>query len=191
MIFFHSYRNPGLIIDIVRDIRSLNALAMKAKKAGMIILGGGVCKHQVANAMLMVSNPRSVGPVLVGMADRTTFEPQRNGADYSVYIVRCSCWGLNISVDFFDVAFTDSRTLDKNLMGRTLGRARTKPYPGVKSGWEQRVSRLVLKKALQKPERRTELSPPRHQVYADATLVFPLLVAATFARDREGQKAEP
>jgi deoxyhypusine synthase len=54
MIYFHSFRSPGLIIDIVRDIRALNDLSLKAKKAGMIILGGGVCKHQIANAMLIV-----------------------------------------------------------------------------------------------------------------------------------------
>jgi deoxyhypusine synthase len=29
-------------------------MSLKAKKAGMIILGGGVCKHQIANAMLIV-----------------------------------------------------------------------------------------------------------------------------------------
>lgn len=55
MIYFHSFRNPGLILDIVRDIRALNELSRKSKKAGMIILGGGVCKHQIANAMLIVS----------------------------------------------------------------------------------------------------------------------------------------
>ena len=54
MIYFHSFRNPGLIVDIVRDIRDLNELSRKSKKAGMIILGGGVCKHQIANAMLIV-----------------------------------------------------------------------------------------------------------------------------------------
>jgi deoxyhypusine synthase len=30
-------------------------MSVKAKQAGMIILGGGVCKHQIANAMLFVS----------------------------------------------------------------------------------------------------------------------------------------
>ena len=63
MIYFHSYKNPGLIVDLVRDIRRLNDISVRAKKAGMIILGGGVCKHQIANAMLF-----------------------RNGADFSVYI---------------------------------------------------------------------------------------------------------
>jgi len=56
MIYFHSFRSPGLIIDIVQDIRSLNELARKSRKAGMIILGGGVAKHQIANAMLIVRN---------------------------------------------------------------------------------------------------------------------------------------
>ena len=56
MIYFHSFRNPGLIIDIVKDIRNLNELARTAQKAGMIILGGGVCKHQIANAMLIVGD---------------------------------------------------------------------------------------------------------------------------------------
>ncbi|CAJ0626865.1 8437_t:CDS:2 [Entrophospora sp. SA101] len=63
MIYFHSFKNPGLIIDIASDIRSLNDQAVFAKKTGMIILGGGVIKHHICNANLM-----------------------RNGADYSVYI---------------------------------------------------------------------------------------------------------
>ena len=83
MIFFHSFRNPGLIIDIVSDIRAINNLALKAKKAGMIILGGGVCKHQIANAMLMVSEY----PTTSSNATHN-YRIQRNGADYSVYIVR-------------------------------------------------------------------------------------------------------
>ncbi|TIA95155.1 hypothetical protein E3P94_03848 [Wallemia ichthyophaga] len=63
MIYFHSYKNPGLNIDLVGDIRRLNDLSVRSKKAGIIILGGGVCKHQVCNAMLF-----------------------RNGADYAVYV---------------------------------------------------------------------------------------------------------
>jgi deoxyhypusine synthase len=54
MIYFHSFRSPGLILDIVRDIRDLNELSRTSRKAGMIVLGGGVCKHQIANAMLIV-----------------------------------------------------------------------------------------------------------------------------------------
>ena len=56
MIYFHSFKNPGLVVDIVQDIRALNELSRQSRKAGMIILGGGVCKHQIANAMLIVSD---------------------------------------------------------------------------------------------------------------------------------------
>ena len=63
MIFFHSFKNHGLILDLVQDIKSLNSGAIKATKTGMIILGGGVIKHHICNANLM-----------------------RNGADYAVYI---------------------------------------------------------------------------------------------------------
>jgi len=56
MIYFHTYKTETqFVLDIVSDIRRLNDMSVKAKKAGMIILGGGVCKHQIANAMLFVS----------------------------------------------------------------------------------------------------------------------------------------
>uniref|UniRef100_A0A8C6REG8 Deoxyhypusine synthase n=1 Tax=Nannospalax galili TaxID=1026970 RepID=A0A8C6REG8_NANGA len=61
--FFHSYKNPGLVLDIVEDLRFINMQAIFAKCSGMIILGGGMVKHHIANANLM-----------------------RNGADYAVYI---------------------------------------------------------------------------------------------------------
>jgi len=43
MLFFHSYKNPGLVLDVVGDIRGINDAAIKAapQKTGMIILGGG------------------------------------------------------------------------------------------------------------------------------------------------------
>ncbi|XP_051995595.1 deoxyhypusine synthase-like [Xyrauchen texanus] len=63
MIYFHSYKNPGLVLDIVEDIRSLNSKAVFAKSTGMIILGGGLVKHHIANANLM-----------------------RNGADFAVFV---------------------------------------------------------------------------------------------------------
>jgi deoxyhypusine synthase len=52
-----------LIIDIGLDLRKLNTIAVRAKRAGMIILGGGIVKHHIANACLM-----------------------RNGAESAVYI---------------------------------------------------------------------------------------------------------
>uniref|UniRef100_A0A2S2PJ34 deoxyhypusine synthase n=1 Tax=Schizaphis graminum TaxID=13262 RepID=A0A2S2PJ34_SCHGA len=55
MMYFHSFRNPGLIIDILKDLRRLNTMAVKAANSGMIIIGGGVIKHHICNANLMVS----------------------------------------------------------------------------------------------------------------------------------------
>lgn len=65
MLYFHSFRNPGLIIDLVQDIRAMNGEAVHAspRKTGMIILGGGLPKHHICNANMM-----------------------RNGADYAIYI---------------------------------------------------------------------------------------------------------
>ena len=65
MIYFHSYRNPGLIVDIAGDIRGMNdeAASSQVQHTGMIILGGGLAKHHTCNANLM-----------------------RNGADFSVFI---------------------------------------------------------------------------------------------------------
>ena len=63
MLYFHSYKSPGFVLDINEDIRKVNDLAVKCHASGMIILGGGLVKHHTCNANLM-----------------------RNGADYSVYI---------------------------------------------------------------------------------------------------------
>lgn len=65
MLYFHTFKTSPrqLKIDIVEDIRKINTLAVRAKRAGMIILGGGVIKHHIANACLM-----------------------RNGAESAVYI---------------------------------------------------------------------------------------------------------
>ena len=65
MIYFHSYRNPGLILDIAGDVRAMNdeAASSDVKKTGMLILGGGMAKHHTCNANL-----------------------KRKGADFSVFI---------------------------------------------------------------------------------------------------------
>lgn len=65
MLYFHSYRSSPkrLRIDIIDDVRRINTISVRAKRAGMIILGGGVVKHHIANACLM-----------------------RNGAESAVYI---------------------------------------------------------------------------------------------------------
>ncbi|GAU92727.1 hypothetical protein RvY_04774 [Ramazzottius varieornatus] len=63
MLYFHSYKEPGLVLDIIQDVRELNLLATYAVNSGMIILGGGLIKHHICNANLM-----------------------RNGADFSVFV---------------------------------------------------------------------------------------------------------
>lgn len=54
MMYFHSHRNPGLVLDIISDLRRLNTMAVKAVNSGMLINGGGVIKHHICNANLMV-----------------------------------------------------------------------------------------------------------------------------------------
>ncbi|KAM3515674.1 hypothetical protein MY11210_000652 [Beauveria gryllotalpidicola] len=65
MLYFHTFKTSPqqLKVDIVEDIRKINTISVRAKRAGMIILGGGVVKHHIANACLM-----------------------RNGAESAVYI---------------------------------------------------------------------------------------------------------
>ncbi|KAK9055611.1 hypothetical protein SSX86_026696 [Deinandra increscens subsp. villosa] len=65
MLYFHSFRSPGLTVDVVQDIKAMNGEAVYAspRKTGMIILGGGLPKHHICNANMM-----------------------RNGADYAVFI---------------------------------------------------------------------------------------------------------
>ncbi|XP_054712392.1 probable deoxyhypusine synthase isoform X2 [Uloborus diversus] len=114
MVYFHSYRNPGLIIDIAQDIRRINSIAVKALNSGMIIIGGGVIKHHICNSNLM-----------------------RNGADYALYIN---------TANEFDGSDSGAR-----------------PDEAVSWGKIKKTATPV-------------------KVYADATLVFPLLVAETFAK---------
>ncbi|KAK1286769.1 Deoxyhypusine synthase [Acorus calamus] len=65
MLYVHSIRNPGLVIDIVQDIAAMNGEAIheRSRKTGIIILGGGMPKHHICNANMM-----------------------RNGTDYAVFI---------------------------------------------------------------------------------------------------------
>lgn len=116
MLYFHSFKSSPkwLTIDIVRDIRSINSLALTAKRTGMIILGGGVVKHHIANANLM-----------------------RNGAESAVYI--------NTAQEFD---------------GSDAG---ARPDEAVSWG-------------------KIKIGADSVKVYAEATVVFPMIVAATFAR---------
>ena len=122
MIYFHSYENPGLVLDIASDIRRMNNQAVFAKKTGAVIFGGGLIKHHILNANLM-----------------------RNGLDYCVLV--------NTAAEF-DGSDAGARPDESISWGKI--RANADPV----------------------------------KVYAEATLVVPLLVAETFAKNFE-PKTEP
>lgn len=63
MMYFHSFRNPGLVLDILEDLRRINKIAMKAKESGIIAVGSGVTKHHMMKANCI-----------------------RDGADYCVFL---------------------------------------------------------------------------------------------------------
>lgn len=63
MMYFHSYRNPGLVLDILADLRRINNQAMKAKKSGIVAVGAGIVKHHICKANCV-----------------------RDGADFAVYL---------------------------------------------------------------------------------------------------------
>ncbi|KAG9396910.1 deoxyhypusine synthase [Carpediemonas membranifera] len=115
MLFFHSFKNPGLKLDIIEDIRRINLMAVHAAHTGMIILGGGLVKHHIFNANLM-----------------------RNGADYAVVI--------NTAGEY-----------DGSDAGASLDEA--------KSWGKIKADAKDVK------------------VTAEVTLVWPMIMAATFARD--------
>lgn len=119
MMYFHTFRSSPdqLRVDIVEDVRAINTLSVRAKRAGMIILGGGVVKHHIANACLM-----------------------RNGAESAVYI--------NTGQEFD---------------GSDAG---ARPDEAVSWG-------------------KIKANADSIKVYAEATVVFPLIVAATFASQKK------
>ncbi|KAI6857795.1 hypothetical protein D0864_15953 [Hortaea werneckii] len=124
MLYFHTFKSSPaqLRIDIVEDIRKINTIAVRAKRTGMIILGGGVVKHHIANANLM-----------------------RNGAESAVYI--------NTGNEF-DGSDAGARPDEAVSWGK------------IRAGGEN------------------------VKIYAEATIAFPLLVAATFARVQDDQKTD-
>jgi len=123
MIYMHSFKNPGLIMDIAQDIRKIIKKAVWAKKSGMLILGGGVIKHHICNANLY-----------------------RNGADYSVFV--------NTGQEF-DGSDSGAR-----------------PDEAVSWG-------------------KIKLTAHPVKVYAEASIVFPLLVSMTFAKEWEPKEPLP
>ncbi|KAI9774834.1 MAG: Deoxyhypusine synthase [Geoglossum simile] len=145
MLYFHTYRSSPLQlrIDIVEDIRRINTIAVRAKRAGMIILGGGVMKHHIANACLM-----------------------RNGAESAVYI--------NTAQEF-DGSDAGARPDEAVSWGK------------IRAGGDAVKVRASLGKLLFA----TDAAVRSPKVYAEATIVFPLIVAATFAKQKPKSNTAP
>lgn len=117
MIYFHSFKNPGFVLDIAQDIRGINDTAVQAVRTGMLLFGGGLVKHHICNANLM-----------------------RNGAHYAIFV--------NTGQEFD---------------GSDAG---AKPDEAVSWGKVRMDAKPV-------------------KVTGEATILMPLLVAQTFARETE------
>lgn len=103
-------------------------------------------------------------------SDQTFFYPQRNGADYAVYI--------NTAQEF-DGSDSGARPDEAVSWGKIRMDAQPVKVDGGQPGC--RVQGL--------PHGPVAHSGPL-QVYADASLVFPLLVAETFAQKADAFRAE-
>lgn len=114
MIYFFKHKHEDFILDISEDVKKLNDTTIGLKKAGAIILGAGVVKHAILNALMM-----------------------RNGADYAIYI-----------------------NTEQEYNGSDAG-----AMPEEAVSWGK-----ILPEA------------KKIKVYGDATILFPLLVAESFAR---------
>lgn len=137
MMYFHSHRNPGLVVDILSDLKRLNTMAVKALNSGVIIVGGGLIKHHICNANLMVTKYLNIIPKFNFYFGFFILYSQRNGADFSVF--------LNTASEF-DGSDSGARP-------------------------DEAVSWGKIKK---------DATPVK--IYAEASLVLPLLVGQTFAK---------
>lgn len=141
MIYFHGFKRPGFIVDIAQDIRKLNNMALKAKRSGMLIFGGGLVKHHICNANLM-----------------------RNGANYAVFV--------NTGQEF-DGSDSGAKPDEAVSWGKVRA---VMPY--VESGMRPSSTALMTPMPTQV---RLDATPVK--VTAEATIIMPLLVSQTFARD--------
>lgn len=141
MLYFHDHKRPGFIIDIVQDVRDVNNIAIKSRRAGAIIIGGSTPKHHCLNANMM-----------------------RNGLDYCVYINTGAAYDASDSGATPDEAVSWGKIKPQCRPVKVYSEA-TLVFPWVvakcfasrvKSGaWGDR-SQCVFEKVLTKTERATE-----------------------------------
>lgn len=77
VLAFHSFRRPdALVVDLVRDVRRITSVALAAHTSGVLVAGGGVVKHHIANANLM----RNGADFCVLLNSATDFDGSDSGA---------------------------------------------------------------------------------------------------------------
>ncbi|OOQ86232.1 Deoxyhypusine synthase [Penicillium brasilianum] len=100
MTYFHTFKSSPLRlnIDIVEDIGRINRIGAFAKRAGMIILGGGVVKHHIANACLMRNGADSA----VYINTNQEFDGSDAGAstDEAVFVEATACFPMIVAATF-------------------------------------------------------------------------------------------
>lgn len=73
-LFFHSYKRPGFVVDVVSDARELKDLAVNSHATGMICIGGGSVKQTMCRANLM----RDGADFAVFLDSETSLEEERS-----------------------------------------------------------------------------------------------------------------
>lgn len=155
------------------DIRGINTIAVRAKHTGMIIIGGGLIKHHIANANLMVSRKLHALYFSKCRSLYLKFCFQRNGADYSVYV--------NTAQEF-DGSDSGARPDEAISWGKIKMTARP-----------VKVVNFLPSISLSGMQESTSCSPRCRfilfwislQIYGEASIIFPLLVAETFAQTQD------
>lgn len=121
MLYFHTFKSSPkqLKIDIVEDIRRINTMAVRAKRAGIIILGGGVIKHHIANACLMRNGAESA--VYINTAQ------EFDGSDAGARPDEAVSWGkIKIGADAVKVSQNKVASQPLSHSGPTVGGGETR-----------------------------------------------------------------
>lgn len=91
MIYFHAYRNPGLIVDAVQDVQNLDSALADARDAGcgVILLGAGLPKHHLLSSLRRVGGRAATEVLMI-----TTGTPLSDGSVSSCTIADDRSQGL-------------------------------------------------------------------------------------------------
>jgi len=71
MLFFHSYKRPGLVVDLVQDIRAINSMAVDARRTGAPATHSGSDEGRHCGQSAHIQQT----PSIIQHSDRTTDRP--------------------------------------------------------------------------------------------------------------------